>query len=332
MTRSACLVLWMGILAAADLLPSPPAEQQGIFAELAAKTYLAKQAVDAEGNLVWVGFNHMEIYAKENPGAPGLGDDDLASIRHFHRLRGITLQGQPLSDAGYAILADFPELEVAGLPNPAKSPGRPKDQPQLCSRDFIRPLDACRKLKVLDLTHTFALDRIPIDELQGFPELRFLSVDVGASDARLLAFLARCPRITNLRLHRTTLTNADLEKLLALLPELQSIEIKPDDRLPIDRRINHRALAALAEHPTLEVCAWSHRGALPMPWDDGLEHVLQARRWRGFSIPLEGEGAPQAEDLERLRREFPELQINPPKIKSLRRIPFPEWDWEFGPR
>jgi len=321
-----------GLLGAADLIPATPAEQQVVFAGLAEKTHIAKQALDDEGNIVWVCFNHMNGYAKERPGAPGLGDADLERIRHFHRLRGITLQGQPLSDAGYAILADFPDLEVAGLPNPATSPGRPKDLPRICTPDFIRPLDACRKLRVLDLTHTFGLDRIPLDELQGFPELRFLSVDVGASDARLLTFLARCPRITNLRLHRTTLSNDDLAQLLALLPELQSIEIKPASSLPIGQRINHRALAMLAAHPSLEVCAWYHAGALPMPWEDGLEHVLSAQRWIGFSVPTDGPDAPLPADLERLARERPDLQVDPPKIKALRKLPFPEWDWEFGPR
>jgi hypothetical protein len=44
------------------------------------------------------------------------------------------------------------------------------------------------------------------------------------------------------------------------------------------------------------------------------------------------EQSPSDADIERLRQACPDLQINPPNIKSFRTLPHPEWDWEFGPR
>jgi hypothetical protein len=71
--RLGFLMLTTTTLLAADLIPTSPVEQQAIFSALAAKTYIAKQAVDDAGNVVWVCFNQMNGFKESNPAAQRIG-------------------------------------------------------------------------------------------------------------------------------------------------------------------------------------------------------------------------------------------------------------------
>ncbi len=98
-----------------QVIASSLVEQAALFESLAGKTDFAEKAVDADGNILFVCFNHHDFFKKRNPEAPGLTDEDLKKLLHFPKLEGLTLQRQPMSDTGLAVLAAFPDMKVLRL-------------------------------------------------------------------------------------------------------------------------------------------------------------------------------------------------------------------------
>ncbi len=309
------------------LIPTSPEQQAAIYKRLAAKTYLARKATDADGNLIWICLNHMPPYRKKKPDAPGLLDADMKLLLHFPKLQGVTIQGQGLTDEGYKVLAAFPDLVVASLPNPAKPFKRPDDVPQP-SKDFILPLANCRKLQVLDITHTFGIRDSALPQMPGFPELRFLSVDVGHSGPDLLKFLAKCPKIEVLRLHRTPMSDADLKTVLELCPKLRFLMIKRgrNKKDPITAR----SLRHFQQHKKIEIVQFSHNPPA-LPWTDGLEHLLYVPNLK--LLATKPETTYRQEDFDRLRQERPDLEIAIGKSsRAIMPKVVPDYDWQIGPR
>ena len=323
-------------LAAPALIPTPPAGQQAVFEKLAAKSGFATCEKDAEGNVIFVAFNQLGPQKPFDKSAPGLTDADLSEILRFPKLRGLTLCGQPLSDAAFETLEAFPDLEAVRLANIATAKPEPAATPAT-SAAFLH-LDGMRQLKVLDLTHSFRLDGPDtLSQLQGFPELRELIVDVEiANDPdELLPFIAKSPKIERLKLHRTTLSHDQFSQLLEALPNLRYLEIKPNGNTP-GKRWSHESLALLSKHPNIEVLRLIHGDALPLPWESGLEHLVAATNLKAIAFPKPDKGeedrAVKPEDLEKLKAARPDLLINPTrdqlgalKPKTL------NFHWELGP-
>lgn len=331
----------VGAFAQPALIPSSPGEQAQVFEELAAKTGYAAHETDAEGNIIFICLNQMGPEKPFHQGRPGLGDDDLARLLHFPKLQAITLVAQPATDAGYAVLKSFPDLRSVRLGNLCTPKPEPAEAGAPTSAT-IAHLDGARKLQILDLTHTFRMDDADevLASMQGFPELEVLIVDVGISNRpeALLDFIAKCPKIKRLKLHRTTLSEADFARLLSALPDLEYLEIKPSGNKP-GERWSHQSLALLRDHRSVKVLRLIQGDALPLPWKNGLEHVVEARGLEVLRFPNRGyeirgreqDVVPEA-DLERLRQARPELIINPPKAILEERMPNPSpFHWDAGP-
>ena len=314
-------------LAVPQTIPTPPAQQEEIFNRLAAKTHLALSHRDEEGNYLWVCFNHMPGFAKENPDAPGLVDADAPLLLHFPYLEGITLQGQFLSDEGFSVLAAFPKLKVASLPNPVRgSKGRPDDAPK-ATENYALALKGARDLEVLDLTHTFGVSGSCLDELGGFPKLRYLSLDVGFSGPDCLPFLAACPELEVLQLHRTNVGDDHLRQVLASLPKLRFLMIKRAGKSKDP--ITARSLRHLRDHPALEVFRFSHDPP-ELVWEDGLDHLVHVPNLKVFLTKRETvieDGA-----LEKLQAARPDLEISKGSSGPFTPAIVPEYPWGTGPR
>jgi|GEM_PF-2336102 len=320
--------------------PLAPADQLALFEQLAAKTYRADHAKDADGNITFVCFNQHDAFKKDNPGAPGLTDADLALLARFPGLQGLTLQRQPVTDAGLAVLASLPDLRVASLPDLKTNKAAPVKPTSLA----LKHLDGARHLQVLDLTHSFDMQKDPsvLQDLQGFPDLRVLVVDVGHADdfAEFFPFVQKSPRLERLKLHRTNFTEAQFAQILATLPNLKVLEIKPSGNTP-GQNWSHTSLKLIAQHPNIDILRLIQKDALPLPWAGGLEHLVAAKNLKTFSFPNAGyeikgieDRMVTPEDLAKLQAARPDLKINPPGKPAdhyAHTNPAP-YDWEIGPR
>ena len=329
--KSLCLlfVSFFTLLPAA-LIESTPEKQLEIFNELAAKTHHSEYVLDNDGNMKWVCFNHHSRYKKSNPDSPGLTDADVERMLHFYKLKGITLQRQLISDKGYQMLGAFTELEVASLADIATHPHFKKDPSGRPTGKFILGLDACRKLQVLDITHSFSVSDIRLQDLQGFPELRCFIPDVGASDQRCLAFMKKSPKLEYIKLHRTTITDEELADLLKHLPKLRYVMLKPNPGTK--NRISHKSLALYKDHPHIEALVLSQKGAYPLPWKDGLEHLVAAKHLKIFEYPKpynkKEKPYMNPEDIQPLIDARPDLLINQKHERPI----IVDYNWNVGPR
>ena len=301
-----------------------PEEQEQAFQQLAQKSYLALNHKDEEGNILWVCFNQMNPFKKKNPEATGLHDEDMALLRKFPHLRGITLQGQPLTNAGFQVLAEFPQLEVASLSNPATHPEHKAGTLEQPTAEYIMPLDNCRNLVVLDLTHTFRISGSALPRLQGFPKLKFLSVDVGASGPDLLEFLDKCPEIEVLRLHRTPMSDSELQGVLQRLPKLRYLMIKRAGNP--EEPITAHSLRHFQGHPSIEAIRFSHNPP-ELTWEDGLEHLVEVKTLKQLLFKEETPVEPGA--VEKLQAARPDLLIS--TEYSLPKV-IDAYPWWTGPR
>lgn len=323
----------------AERISATPEEQQAVFEELAAKTYHSEKATDDEGNIIFVCFNHHDRYKKENPDAPGLHDQDLQQLRYFPRLQGLTLQRQPLSDAGFQVLEAFPEMKVISFADLATHPKHKDGSIPTPTFAMLKHLDGMRQLEVLDLTHSFRMPDEPdmLNEMQGFTKLKVLVVDVGIADdaEELLPFVAKSPELERLKLHRTNFSEADFEQLFQSLPNLLFVEIKPRGNEP-GKRWSYQSLALIPKHPNIEVLRLIHCDALPLPWENGLEYLAGAESLQVLMFPEPEKGEEERgvkdEDLQRLQVARPDLRINPPRDEWPEKPNPVDYDWEIGPR
>ena len=312
-------------------LDSDPASQEAVFQQLAATSYQAIAERDANGDVIFLRFGqHGVLRPKDMAERQGLSDADMTLLRHFPKLQGLSLESQPVGPEGLAVLAELPDLVMFAHKNPkhGAAPGAGEDTGR--DPEYLRPLDACRQLRVLDLTHSFSVKTTIIDQLQGFPNLEWLSVDTSASEAPLADFLQHSPKLMALRLHRTGMDDAALERCFAAIPDLRFLELK----LARGRKNNDNdaTLRLFAEYlPKLEILELTPRpGGFPPPhdWENGLEYLAQAPSLRVLSIgePKDGSSDPA---LERLRAARPDILINPDDFVGLAK-PL-AFDWDLGP-
>ncbi len=316
-----------------------PEEQEAVFQQLAEKTYHAEKTTDAAGNIIFVCLNQHEFFKKKSdrPDAPGLSDQDMKLLLRLPELRGLTLQRQPISNQGYEVLKEMPQLEVASIAD--FKTNRQQAPETLPTSEMITYLDGARGLKVLDLTHSFRMQGDPevLQDMQGFPELEVLVVDVGISDdwEEFWPFVQKSPKLKRLKLHRCNFSEEQIAQLLNALPELEFFEMKPAGNEP-EKRWSYQSLKLVAAHPAIRVLRLIHSDAFPLPWENGLEHLAQADNLEVFMYPNPQTGEKELkvaeEDLARLKDARPDLQINPPRPQWPEKPNPAGYEWEIGPR
>jgi hypothetical protein len=317
-----------------EIQQTTPEQQQELYNQLAEKTYFAHQETDEQGNIIYVCFNQMGPFKKNNPDAQGLTGEDLAQFVKFPKLEGFTLQGQPLRPEDYAVFQAFPDLKVAGLKNLATNAELPDD---LDYAPALRYFKDMKNLLVLDLTHSFGLqDNEPVLNELEFPELETLIVDVGYSDDfdELMPLIEKSPKITRLKLHRCPFSDEQMKQILDALPNLVWLEMKPRGNTP-GKNWSHESLALIPQYPNIQYLRLIHGHALPLPWEDGLEHLADAKNLKLLQFPNsdDPEKAVKEEDLKKLQEALPNLQINPDRNAEVwDERPNPvDYKWDYGP-
>jgi len=331
-------------------ISTSPDRQLEIFRGLAEKSQFSVYETDADGHLIFIGFCNRngrhastppEQQTKHRDQRPGLDDDDFRKILHFPKLRAVATQFQRISDDGYAVLTAFPDLVAVNLSN-LKTAMKNDDQPQTPTSQTLLYLDQLRQLQDWNTTHSFGYQDEPpvLNEMQGFPELRSLNVDVGHADDfdELFPFIQKSPKLEFLKLHRTNFSEAQIKQILDLLPNLKRLDIKPRGNTP-GKRWSYRSLRLIQDYPNLESLRLIHADALPLPWEDGLEHLVAAKQLKYLDFPISGDGREvRPEDLQRLQQARPDLKILPlmdrdeaRQTKEEMRIQPTKFDTRIGP-
>ena len=283
--------------------------QKEIAAELGSLAEKYSVELDKKGNVIRFGASNHGMYRKKDAEpAPGIDDEAFRAILQFPKLQAIFLERQPLTDEGYALLAECPELVDVRL-HDAQGIGSVENEKQPhATADFALVVNKMKKpLRVLELKHLFKIKGTCIDKFEPQPELRKLELDNAFSGPKAVEFIRRCTKLENLQLHRTTMTDAELGRALEPLENLQVLEIRPTGRG--GDPITGRSLRHVRDHPTLISMHMSIKWG-EMPYEGGLEHLAGIPTLKHIkAYPDQPELTPESPQIQRLHQERPDITI-----------------------
>ncbi|MEM9701970.1 MAG: hypothetical protein AAF907_05960, partial [Planctomycetota bacterium] len=204
-------------------------------------------------------------------------DDDLLALAALPALDTLVLEAQPVTDRGLAVLKRFPSLKQIGfhyMGKARRTTAKDRDLPAV-SPEFVTVINGARGLEILEIKHNFKVKRIAAEKLRGpFPKVWRLVLDTPLTAEQTLHLARLCPGVTDLQLHRTDLTAAQLRTLGGLLPDLEVLWFKPRKGLTAEH------LSALSAFPKLRIFSpQQFKNALPFAdgWDALAAHPALER-------------------------------------------------------
>ncbi len=257
------------ILAACALLcagASPAQTQRELVKRLTDKVYHSRVKFDEDGNLISLVVRHKNLYRRDQPEKPGLNNEDMRALLAFPKLRSLEIWNVPVDAEGLKVLPKLPALEELEL--------RELYQRVEIKPGFLLFLNDMPRLKILDLMHWFGLDSYGLDDLTGLPNLEVLNVDKPAAHMKLVNFVAKCPKIKVLGLHRVPLTEDEFLKLVEVAPNLEALLMRHTFRGRKGSRRHWQALRLMRRAPKLKLLNLGDDYAPPYVWEDGLEHLV----------------------------------------------------------
>lgn len=245
-----------------SLLALETPAQRALIEDFAAKTYRCQATWDEAGSLATLVLSHHGIDRKDQAEKPGIADDDILKLAGIASLRELTLVKQPITERGYAVVATLPQLTTFWQ----------EYVPDGIAPDFTAPLRSCTGLKVLAIKHNFALNGkiTPMADLPDQPDLERLVLDMSSATPEAIDFIVRCPKLRELQLHRTRIDGAGLARIVAALPHLETIWLKPEQNQAKLTCSDLRELRAASRLTTVALHQWGKR---PLRFDDGLDHL-----------------------------------------------------------
>jgi hypothetical protein len=306
-----------------------PEQQQQVYEELAKLTRYSQAREDGAGNIIGVGFtNHPSLAEDDEPeGAyPGLNDAAMEKLSRLPWLESIALQSQPLTDSGYQLIGLLPRIEAVTISDPVYQPG--------LSHAYVMSLENLKEqLEILELEQSQAIDNSALPLLWGYPKLRFLAVDGVSADDSVVEFARGTPALTGLELWNTALSDDDLHALVNAAQGLEYLLISPapgDPDNPDGPRLTAASLRHLKELPNLRFLALEGRSFLPLPFENGLEHLADIPNLENVSYPRVRAGMDEGvpEDVtSRLQEAAPNLKISDDRLD---RPTILGYDWRLG--
>ena len=307
--------------------------QQAILDAFARHTVRQKAVLDADGNVVRLAISNHAAFWKQKPAPPpepmpeALFRNGIVQLPH---LEAVAIEKQNLADAAYALLGGLKRLRDVRLHYLRRDAGATRDAPRFVNR---LPLP----LEVLEIKHCFSIRGGCMDRLKPQPDLRKLEIDTGYAGPEAVGFIEGAPKLVNLQMHRTTVSDGGLQRVFAALPDLEVLLVRPSGPRKRADRITGRSLRGLARCPKVRLLvlgiAWGD-----FPWEDGLEVLAGLERLeqgdfaptdiRGFSLDYP--------TVRRLHRARPDLLL---RFKCLSvggtdgRKPLQEdaaWNWDDG--
>lgn len=232
----------LSVVLAYEIPTVPPLPDRTIQEQNAAKAFFEGLGAD------FVAFRHKDddpnkdvigfAVSTQNSGTGAMTDTHIQRLRDFPKLQSVWIQNQKLSDAGIAVLSEFPNLTEARFHYMANS-GSP-------SPDFVTAVNVHRNLRVFEVKHCFGMNVINVDKLDGFPHIIRIILDNGAAGDRGAAFLQKCPNLRYLQFHRGTMSQESFDKAMAALPNLEVLWARSDRPVPAD------GLQVFTDHPSLQ--------------------------------------------------------------------------------
>jgi hypothetical protein len=306
-----------------------PEQQQQVFEELAKLSRYSEARKLSNGTIVGVGFsNHPSLKQDDEPedAYPGLNDAAMQKLLQLPQLESIALQSQPLTDSGYQVIGLLPRVETVTISDPVYQPG--------LSHAYVISLENLKEqLEVLELEQSEAIDNSALPLLWGYPKLQFLAVDGVSADDSVIDFVRGTPALTGLELWNTTLSDEELHALVNAAQGLQYLLIAPaapESGEPRGSRITASSLRHLKELPNLRFLQLQGEGILPLPFENGLEHLTEIPNLTKLSYPQKhagmDEGVP-ADVTSQLKEARPDLEISADQLERPRIMGY---DWRLG--
>ncbi len=232
----------MSIVLDYEIPTVPPLPDKTMAEQNAAKAFFEGLGAD------FVGFRHKDhdpakdvigfAISTWNSGTGVMTDDDIQRLRDFPKLRSVWIQNQDLSDAGVAVLAEFPDLIEARF-HYMKTTGS-------VTADFVVPMNVHRNMRVFEVKHCFGMNTVNVGKLDGFPHIVRVVLDNGAATNQGALFLTKCPNLRYLQFHRATMTQQAFDQAIAALPNLEVVWCRSSNSVGAD------GLAAFTDHPSLK--------------------------------------------------------------------------------
>lgn len=220
----------------------PPLPDKTMAEQNAAKAFFEGLGAD------FVGFRHKDhdpnrdvigfAISTWNSGTGVMTDSDIQRLRDFPKLQSVWIQNQNLSDAGVAVLAEFPDLIEARF-HYMKTTGS-------VTADFVVPMNVHRNMRVFEVKHCFGMNTVNVGKLDGFPHIVRIVLDNGAATNQGAVFLTKCPNLKYLQFHRATMTQQAFDQAIAALPNLEVVWCRSSNPVGAD------GLAAFTNHPSLK--------------------------------------------------------------------------------
>jgi hypothetical protein len=266
------LLLSLESLVAAQLRQQETADQLGALVE----GYNVR--VDDAGNVIALALSNHGVHKKAANAAPapGVRDGDLKKLLELPKLQMLFLEHQPLTNAGYQVLAQLPELTDLRLHyiNSKLFRERAGYAYPLADAEAALVVNSLRRpLTVLELKHCFAVKDVSIDRFAPQPELIKLELDTTFAGPEAVEFILSARKVRNLQLHRTTMSDADLVRVLQGLPDLEILELRPvGPKTRTKEPITAKTLRGLARHRHLRAIFLGIRWP-GTAYENGLQHL-----------------------------------------------------------
>jgi hypothetical protein len=285
---------WLGFLLCFVGVSAGAASPEMEIAErIAARCGYAQIGYDAEGHVTgllfrtakayseppeWLGEQVKEVETSVAKTDPQLTDADLPELRKLPHLKFLKLDGMSISGAGYWSLQEFQQLEYLGLHCIDRT-----EIAHLTDPSCVLVMNKLPRLRRFDYKHNFRLTGVPADQLQGTDRLEYLHLDNACCGPSVVPLILACPNLRRLELHRTTMTPADLERIVATNQRIADLRIRPLD----ERGLQPSHLALLTRLPALEtLCFGGNYNEMAFDYDNDLVYLTQIKTLKNLTAPI----------------------------------------------
>jgi len=288
-----------------------PEAQQKLARGLGDKVQRFEMWTDKTGNVTGLVLINHQALTKEKGEKPGVNDDDLAALTEFPKLSAITIESQPVTEAGLQVLKQFPDMKQVGFHYMQKARATFASDLKLpeISPDFISVIDGMNDLEILEIKHNFKVDKINIERLEGpFPKVWRLVIDTPVNAKQTMHLIRLCPNVRDLQLHRTSVAPKQVTEIGKRLPKLEVLWFKPKGGLKPEH------LTALSTFKNLRIYSPQHfSNAVPYErgWD-ALTHLPNLQR-----LEIESKSVAKNQTaIDQLKATRPKLVVSPKLTRS----------------
>jgi len=297
----ALLALPFANLQAAD---PDPATQKAAAEALGAAVVAHEIVYDDDGNVIKIALsNHTGTPRGKagNPDAPGIEAELFTRILELPHLQAVAIEKQPIGNDSYALLGQLNNLTDVRLHYMDRD--KADSEAPLFLNDLPKPLT------ILEIKHNFGIKGGCMESLKPQPELLKLELDTGFATDEAVAFITQSPKITNLQMHRTSMNDEQMRTVLAALPNLEILEIKPANQK--ENPITVRTLQALANAENLQVFQGVSGWGDEIVFEGGLDVFVNLPNLKQINFRPKGiENILEHPAIQKLHEARPDILIN----------------------